>query len=243
MIDRTENAQRAAVWLLLIGVAMTGGYTMVRMYAPAFQLAQLSRDDALIASLFVVGAVMVALLLPKTLTALAALMGLSLSIAAGIAGAAALPLGLIEHAPLFWRGLLLGSVAAPFACTPLLFWNMKPTATPTRLRGNLPQFTGATDRKRITIRRPPKAIGEGSKPQLLANPESEETNETAETLLELNETIETVRKHKGNLTAAAAELKMTRQGVGERLKRLYKVDPRQVERYAPDWAKRHNSKQ
>jgi hypothetical protein len=55
----------------------------------------------------------------------------------------------------------------------------------------------------------------------------------------LNETLEVVRQHRGNMAAAARELRMSAPGIGDRMRRLYKVNPEQVERYAPEWVRRN----
>lgn len=229
--ERINNLNRAFVYLLLLCVSAGASYIVTRLYAPAFVLAQISPDDALVAALVVVGAVVIALMLPKSVATIVMLIGASLSVAAGIAGAAALPLGLIDHAPLFWRGLLLGAVSVPMPLIPLLFWAMKPSPKVTESQRRLPKI----DRKSLTFDRKQKRLSERKSPKVLANPASE----SAEDVALLLETLTAYIDSKGNMAATARALGMTPPGVGDRLRRLYEIEPERVTRDAPEWVKRN----
>lgn len=243
MNERTENLQRLTVWMLLAGVAFGAVYTVTRMYSAVFMMIQMPYDDSLIASFVVVGSVLIALIIPDSWLSRFIFTMLSLSIFGGMAAALARPLGLLDMYPLFWRWVLLLAGSIPFAMAAVLYWSfkrpMEPKVKMSESRRNFRSLSGKSDRKRLRVARPPKAIGEPKPIQLLANPESESDDETAESLAILNTTVYTVSKHRGNMAAAAKELKLTPPGVSERLKRLYKLNPEQVQRHAPDWVKRN----
>jgi hypothetical protein len=237
MSDRILDVIRKVITSVL---ALSVIAASARQYAIAYRLTEPDPRWAVVASVVVVGTILLALLYPTNAASRVGFWGLLLAAGAAWIVNAATPLGLTQYSPLAWRGLILAMVALP---APIAFWVLKeavaPKAPPKVKALGSGRKSPKVDRKRFTFGGKPKVTVERKRPQELANPESESPPESIESLVMLNETLEVVRQHKGNMAAAARALGLTPPGVGDRLKRLYKVNPDQVRRYAPEWVKRN----
>jgi MFS family permease len=229
----SDNLRRAIAAFLLIGVSATTAITAIRQYSTAYMMVESSREYALVASFMVVGALVLAVMFPASSRWGFPVLAGSLVVA--IAVAIAPKLGLVEHAPLFWRWALMGAVAFPIGVILSQLRNLVPKAKATESDRKRPKI----DRKLLHPSRKQKALMTRKPPKILANPDTESPDESAESLMMLNETLEVVRQHRGNMAAAARELRMSAPGIGDRMRRLYKVNPEQVERYAPEWVRRN----
>lgn len=231
-----DNTRRAFAALLLIGVSVATMITAIRQYSTAYMMVEPSQEYAMIAAFMVVGSIVLAVLFPASTRY--GFWVLVVSLITAIAISVAPKLGLIEHAPLLWRVALLLAIALPVGVVVSQMRNFITPPKPAETGRNLIETHAQID-----IEEPPDTEEEeGSEPQLLANPDNETAAETAETLIMLNETLDVVRRHRGNMAAAAKELNLTAPGVGRRMQRLYKVNPDQVQRYAPQWVQRNIKK-
>lgn len=228
---------RAIGALLVVGVSVTAVITAIRQYSAAYVMIDPSREYALIAAFMTVGALILMTLFPTS--SRYGFHIISGSVVIAFAVAAAPKLGLIEHAPLFWRVLVLVATTAPIGAIFFLFRGLTQRAKVGESGRKFRGLLGESDRNRLRLPHPKNKAGEGRATQLLANPDTEVHNETAESLAMLNETLYELSKHNGNMAATAKALGMTPPGVGERLKRLYKVSPQQVQQHAPDWVRRN----
>jgi hypothetical protein len=236
MSDRILDVIRKVITSVL---ALSVIAASARQYAIAYRLTEPDPLWASVASVVVVGTVLLALLFPDNTASRVGFWGLLVAAGAAWIVNAATPLGLTQYSPLVWKGLILAMAALP---APLAFWVLRDAVTPRapepkalESRRKSPKAT----RKILGFDGRPKAKVERKRPQELANPESESVPESVESLAMLNETLTVLVDHKGNMASAARALGLTPPGVGDRLKRLYKVNPAQVRRYAPDWVRRN----
>lgn len=233
----SKNSRNTFGALLLIGVSVTAIITAIRQYSTAYIMVEPSREYAVIAAFMTVGALTLMVLFPTS--SRYGFHVISGSIVAAFAVAAAPKLGLVEHAPLFWRIVVLAATTAPIGAVFFLFRNFSQRAKVGESGRKFRRLSGETDRNRLRLPYSKKKAGEGRATQLLANPDNESHNETAESIAMLNETLTVLIDNKGSMAATAKALGLSAPGVGERIRRLYKVNPQQVKLRAPDWVKRN----
>jgi hypothetical protein len=155
----TDNTRRALGAFLLIGVSSAAIVTVLRQYSTAYMMIEPSREYSLIAAFMVVGAVVLLVMMPPSAAVKFAFWSVGAAIVAAFAVAAAPKLGLVEHAPLTWRYVLLGAAVSPIAAVLMLFWSLTPKAKVSESDRKLAKV----DRKPLRISRKPKAtegIGE-----------------------------------------------------------------------------------
>jgi hypothetical protein len=231
----TDNTRRALGAFLLIGVSSAAIVTVLRQYSTAYMMIEPSREYSLIAAFMVVGAVVLLVMMPPSAAVKFAFWSVGAAIVAAFAVAAAPKLGLVEHAPLTWRYVLLGAAVSPIAAVLMLFWSLTPKAKVSESDRKLAKV----DRKPLRISRKPKAIGDRKRPKELANPDTESGEASAAEMATLLETLTVFVDKGGNRAEAARVLGLTPPGVSDRLRRLYLVEPDLVEEKAPEWVERN----
>jgi hypothetical protein len=215
----SENTRRATGAFLLIGVAAAAVITVLRQYSTAYMMIEPSREYALVAAFMVVGVVTLLVMMPPSLAVKLAFWSVGAAIVAAFAVAAAPRLGLIDHAPLTWRYVLLGA----------------PKAKAGESERKLSVTFAETDEEEDE----PKAEGEGKRPKEIANPESESAQLSLLEMSPLLETLTVFADNNGNRVRTAELLHLTPPGVSDRLRRLYQIEPDLVKEKAPEWVRRN----
>jgi hypothetical protein len=100
-----------------------------RQYAIAYRLTEPDPRWAFVASVVVVGTILLALLYPANAASRVGFWGLLLAAGAAWIVNAATPLGLTQYSPLVWKGLILAMAALP---APLAFWVLRDAVSPPR---------------------------------------------------------------------------------------------------------------
>jgi hypothetical protein len=174
-------------------------------------------------------------MMPPSLAVKLAFWSVGAAIVAAFAVAAAPRLGLIDHAPLTWRYVLLGAGVSPIAAVLMLFWSMAPKAKAGESERKLSVTFAETDEEEDE----PKAEGEGKRPKEIANPESESAQLSLLEMSPLLETLTVFADNNGNRVRTAELLHLTPPGVSDRLRRLYQIEPDLVKEKAPEWVRRN----
>lgn len=233
--DHMDSAGRFIGWLAIIAIAGMGTYTISSLYSAVFRMASLSYDDSYIAALAVVFAIVITLFVPESMLSRVVFGIGSLSLIGGVMTALAPSTGLMTTYPLLWgwvgvlsMSLGVGSVfPACWAVSKVLRGQAKVTEDHRRLpKIDRKSSIESKDRRRLSVRRSSK---------ILANPESQ----SVEDVTKLLETLSVFIDNKQNMAATARALGMSPPGVGDRLRRLYELEPERVTRDAPEWVKRN----
>jgi hypothetical protein len=225
---RILSAIITAVLLLAVTAASA------RQYANAYRLTEGDPIWAGIAAGIVVGTILLSFLNPSHY---ASRVGFWVLVGSAFAAAlvnAAIPLGIVEYAPLLWNIVVFLMVAIP---TPVALWVIKsvvveaePEPIPKALPKPKPERNSPGFGVMVRVSKPkpkPKPATE--------TPFGAATETDTDTLYE---TLGLLRQV-GKVAKVAASLGISPAAVNKRLRKLYDMDRAAVERDAPEWVERN----